>query len=400
MRSPSRPLRSARKFSLGWIRALLRWFARARRDLPWRRHSDPYRVWVSEIMLQQTPVRTALPYYERFLARFPTLTRLARARLQTVLRAWEGLGYYARARNLHRAARQIVKQYCGVFPRTAAELRRLPGVGEYTAAAVASICFGECVPAIDGNAFRVLSRLFGVEGDARHAKDRRKIATHVRALMPSDGPGDFNQAIMELGATICTPRNPGCVRCPLRSGCAAHNAYRTHLFPTRSRRPQLPHYDVVACVIRRGDRFLVARRRPDQMLGGLWEFPGGKCRPGESLMEAAQREIAEETGLKVKPLECPTAIEHAYSHFRITLHAVVCQPIGGRARPRECDAIRWVRARDLARLPFPSADRKIMRRLGLLVTGPDRKGKQLSEPSRAHPGHGVAKARTSRRSSP
>lgn len=346
-----------------WVRSLLRHFGRTRRDLPWRRNTDPYRVWVSEIMLQQTQVAAVVPYYGRFLARFPTLRSLARAKLHDVLRAWEGLGYYSRARNLHRAAREIVARHGGRLPDSVEGLRALPGIGAYTAAAVASICFGRPVPCVDGNFVRVFARFFGLHGDSRAPRFRTVIAERVQPAMPADAPGDFNQAVMELGATVCKPRNPGCTICPLRRWCVAWRTGRVERFPERSRRKRTPHFDVVACVIRRGPKVLIAQRRPDQMLGGLWEFPGGKCKPGETLEDAAVREIREEIGIAIEPLRRLTAIDHAYSHFRITLHAVECRYVSGRARPIECAAVRWVMPEQFEDFPFPVTDRRIVKRL-------------------------------------
>jgi A/G-specific adenine glycosylase len=317
-------------------------------------------------MLQQTQVETATPYFRRFMRRFPSVRALARADLQAVLKAWEGLGYYARARHLHRAAREVAGARHGRLPRSAAELRTLPGIGDYTSAAIASISFGEAVPAVDGNVLRVFARFLGIADDISRPPARRKIGEHLTVNIPADVPGDFNQAAMELGALVCRPAGPRCTACPLRRWCVARRDARTADLPVRSRRGAGPHYDIAAAVIRRGNKVLIARRRQDRMLGGLWEFPGGKRHPGETLAETARRELIEETGLEISvgALLCET--RHAYTHFSITLYAFDCRPIRGRARPLDADELRWVPVERLRDYPFPAADREI---IDLLTAG-------------------------------
>jgi A/G-specific adenine glycosylase len=250
--------------------ALLSHFDASRRDLPWRETSDPYAIWVSEVMLQQTRVDTVRPYYERWMERFPTAEALAGAELDDVLRYWQGLGYYGRARNLHRAARLVRERFAGALPRDLAELRELPGVGEYTAGAVASIAFGVPTPAVDGNVRRVLARLWGLEDPA--AAEIRRLAA---ALVPADRPGDFNQALMELGATLCTPRAPDCGRCPLAARCRARALGEQERWPRSKARKPVPHETVETAVLRRRDGAVLLVRRPlNGFLGGLWEFPG------------------------------------------------------------------------------------------------------------------------------
>lgn len=272
--------------------ALLAWYRRHRRRLPWRGTRDPYRIWVAEVMLQQTRVETVLRYYRRFLARFATVHELAAAELGEVLRLWEGLGYYARARNLHRAAGMVVRQG---WPATLEGWRRLPGVGACTAAALASRTLGTSAPALDGNARRVYARLFGLERGGE-----RELRSRAEGLLPPDRAGEFNQAIMELGATLCLPRRPGCPRCPLASLCRARALGLQETIPGRRRRPVLPHWELAAAVVERDGRLLLARRPEDGLLGGLWEFP---TRPG--------REAGE-------PL---ATVKHAYSHLRTTTRA-------------------------------------------------------------------------------
>ena len=314
-------------------------------------------------MLQQTRVETVRPYYERWMRRLPTVKDLAAARPDEVLKLWEGLGYYGRARNLHAAANVLAREHGGRLPRTAAELRRLPGIGEYTAGAIASIAFGADEPVLDGNVARVLSRVFRVRGDPRSAAGRNRLWTLARRLIPPGRAGEFNQALMDLGATLCTPRTPACVRCPVGEPCEARRRNEQEALPRKPRRKPLPHFTIVAGVIRRRGRILIDRRPPDGLLGGLWEFPGGKVEPGETLEAALRREVREEVGLTIRIDEAIDEVEHAYSHFRITLHVFACESPAGRARPLACDAVRWVWPSQLDRYAFPAANRRVIRGL-------------------------------------
>lgn len=339
---------------------LLAWYAHNRRDLPWRNESDPYRIWVAEVMLQQTQVATVIPYYGRFLARFPDLAALAAASLTETLKAWEGLGYYARARNLHKAAAEITAQHGGQLPTTYAELRRLPGFGDYTAGAVASIAFGRAVPAVDGNARRVLARLFAIEEDIRRSGTMRRLRQLAAKLVDPDRPGDWNQALIELGALVCRPHTPQCPLCPLAELCRARLQGREHTLPHKSPAKKLPHYDVTAAVIRRGERMLIAQRPPEGMLGGLWEFPGGKQEAGESLAQCLRREIREELGIEIEVGPPLTTIRHSYTHFKITLHAFYCRLLRGEPQPLEVADWRWVCLEELDAFPFPRTDLQII----------------------------------------
>jgi A/G-specific adenine glycosylase len=323
--------------------ALLRWYRKNKRPLPWRRSRDPYRVWVSEIMLQQTQIATVIPYYERFLKRFPTVQALARAPLQDVLKRWEGLGYYARARNLHAAAKLIRR-----WPRTAAEWRELPGVGEYTAAAIASICFDEPAPVWDGNVRRVVARLLGKE------------ATMPSEWMSKDAPGDFNQAIMELGQTVCTPRNPACAECPVRKPCVAYKKGIVDRLPAVKKSKAVPELTIGIGVVRKNGRILIQQRAHDGMLGGLWEFPGGKRQAGEKMEQCVRREVREETGLRVDVGRRIAVVKHRYSHLAVELHAYDCAVKSGTLRP---GARKWVKPAELRRFPFPAANVRIIQSL-------------------------------------
>jgi A/G-specific adenine glycosylase len=315
-------------------------------------------------MLQQTQVTTVKPYYERFLDRFPTVEALANASLQEVLKVWEGLGYYARARHLHAAAGQLVSANDGDLPARFDDLKALPGIGTYTAGAIASIAFGQKVPAVDGNARRVLCRVFGIQRDVTRSATKRELERLATALLPEEQPGAFNEALIELGATTCTPQAPSCGRCPVGELCWAYAEGEQEALPVRRPRRQVPHYDVAAAVTVRDDgAVLVAQRNTDAMLGGLWEFPGGKCEDGETLAECLAREMREELGVEVAVGEPLMVVPHAYTHFRITLHAFRCRLRSGEPRCLDCAAFRWVNPQDLDGLPMSRVDRKVARSL-------------------------------------
>ena len=348
------------KIRAAFAERLLAWFARHARDLPWRQERTPYRVWVAEVMLQQTRAETVVPYYERFLARFPTVEALADASLEEVLKLWEGLGYYARARNLHAAARQVVAAQGGQLPDTFEGLLSLPGVGRYIGGAVASLAFGRDVAAVDGNARRVLCRVMRIREDVTRSGVQRKLEALATDLLPRGRAGAFNEALIELGATVCAPRAPRCDRCPLRGLCLAYREGDPEALPVRRPRRQVPHYDVAAAVTSRADgRVLVAQRNADDMLGGLWEFPGGKREDGETLAGCLVREMREELDVEVEVGELLVVVRHAYTHFRITLHAFRCRLAAGEPRCLDCAAFRWVTLAELDALPMSVADRRI-----------------------------------------
>jgi A/G-specific adenine glycosylase len=340
---------------------LLAWYTDNRRDLPWRRTRDPYHIWIAEVMLQQTQVATVIPYYERFMERFPTVEILAAAALDDVLKLWEGLGYYARARYLHAAARRVVSEFNKRIPDTMEELLTLPGIGRYTAGALLSIAGNQDVPAPDGNARRVLCRVFAIGEDVTRGPGQRRLWNLAQSLLPDGQAGDFNQALMDLGATVCTPRAPLCEECPLSEECQAHRLGREEGFPVRQPRRPLPHHEVAAGVIWNDDgQFLIAQRLPEGLLGGLWEFPGGKREPDETLEECLQRELAEELAIKVAVGAPLTVIQHAYTHFRITMHAFHCRLVSGRPHALGCADWNWITLDDVERFAFSAADHKII----------------------------------------
>ena len=339
---------------------LLSWFEEHARDLPWRRQRNPYRVWVAEVMLQQTQVETVRGYYERFLASFPTVQALAAAPLQDVLKMWEGLGYYSRARALHRAAREIVESHGGQLPADLEALRLLPGIGPYTAGAIASIAFGIPAPAVDGNVRRVLARVLTLGNPSRSDLEQA-----TRLWMPVDTAGPFTEALMELGATICVPRGPRCLLCPWNDLCQAYAAGEQGSYPNPKPGRVTPHYDVTAAVTLREAteedelRVLVAQRPEEAMLGGLWEFPGGKREEGESLPACLRRELKEELNVTVTVEEKLIVVRHAYTHFRITLYAFICRLEAGEPVCLACKDFRWATLEEIRALPMAVTDRKI-----------------------------------------
>lgn len=341
---------------------ILSWYSAHKRDLPWRRDAhDPYRVWISEALLQQTQVATVIPYYERFLARFPTVQALAAGNLDAVLKTWEGAGYYARARNLHRAAQEIVSRFGGELPQTVDELLTLPGIGRYTAGAIASIAYNQDAPVLDGNVIRVLCRYFGIRKEPGKAGTQRELWELAEELLPKGRAGDFNQGLMDLGAVICTPRQPACAACPLRRGCIARRLGIQEQLPVKAAKKKLPRYEIGIGVVWKEGKILIAKRFARDLLGGLWEFPGGHCEPDETIAQCVRREVREELGIRVSVGDEFAVVEHGYSHFRVTLHALHCRYVSGEPRAIGCAAFRWVAPRALSRYAFPAANRRIIK---------------------------------------
>ncbi len=330
------------------------------REMPWRGERDPYRIWISEVMLQQTRVETVRERYGKFLAAFPDVEALASATEHAVLKAWEGLGYYGRARRLRRAAQAVVSEHAGRLPASREALAALPGFGPYTSAAVASIAFGVRAAVLDGNVVRVLARLLNERREVGEGRVRARLAATADALVDPARPGDWNQAIMDLGATICVPRAPRCLLCPLREACAGRAAGTADALPAKEKRAPGPHKEIAAAVVWRQGRLLIGRRPADGLLGGLYELPGGKREPGETLAQACAREVLEETGLRVEVLDRVASVEHAYTHFSITLTVFHARVLGGRLRARGVEDLRFVPLEDLERYAFPRANRRIL----------------------------------------
>ena len=343
---------------------ILSWYARHKRDLPWRNTRNPYLVWVSEVMLQQTQVDTVIPYYHRFTQQFPTIEALAKASLQEVLKAWENMGYYARARHLHAAAQEVVKKMGGKIPNTWDELTALPGIGTYTASAILSFAFDKKFPTVDGNAQRVLCRLYAIQAPIDQSRTQKQIHDMAAKIIPSHDPASFNQGIMELGATICKPRSPQCNSCPVEDLCRAFQKGLQEVLPIMRKRKPLPHKEMTAAVIRdnRG-RLLIVQRPNKGLLGGLWKFPGGLIVPDETLQQGLRRHVREELGIGIKVRERLASVDHAYTHFRITLHAFLCARRNGKPRAMGCHKVQWVKIDRLDDFPFSRADRKVIEAL-------------------------------------
>ena len=338
---------------------LFDWYQSHARCLPWRNNPDPYSIWVSEVMLQQTRVDTVIPYYERWMKRFPTLASLACASQQDVLSEWEGLGYYSRARNLHLAAQIVINELGGDIPQEVDQLRRLPGIGRYTGGAIASIAFEKDEPVLDGNIRRVLARIFDVREPARSAAGEKRLWQLAETNLIPGQAGKFNQALMELGALICTPRQPHCDECPLNTACKAFSLGVQGERPVILSKPPLPHHIVTAAIIQKDQRVLIARRPTEGLLGGMWEFPGGKVEYGEDLETGLKREICEELGSEIK-VGLPFGVyQHAYTHFRVTLHAFLCEVSGIQPRKLFHTQLAWIDTTSLQDYPMGKVDRQI-----------------------------------------
>ena len=341
-------------------RKLVDWYIENHRKLPWRESSHPYQIWISEVMLQQTQVNTVIPYYHRFLERFPTLVALAEADQQQVLKRWEGLGYYARARNLHKAARRVVSDFHGEIPTDIKEFRKLPGVGDYIAAAVMSIAFDQPYPVVDGNVKRVLARLLCLDSPVNGTGAHKVFVDEANKLFDPYHPGAFNQAMMELGARICTPAKPNCGACPVSEHCRAVAQQIVNEYPKKQPAKSVPEYHIATGVIYRRDKVLITRRPPEGLLGGLWEFPGGKVLEGETPAEACLREIKEEVNLSVSIRNHLVEVRHAYTHFKIKMDVFECDYVSGRVKLNGPTDFHWVSINQLNRYPFPKANHKFI----------------------------------------
>jgi A/G-specific adenine glycosylase len=342
---------------------LVKWYPRQARPLPWRLDCEPYHVWVAEIMLQQTRVETVIPYYLRWMEQFPTLKRLAESDVQDVLRVWEGLGYYSRAHNIHKAAIEILRENAGEIPNEVNLLLPLPGIGLSTAGAIASISFNKDAPILDGNVKRVLARVFDYPKPINLAKNENDLWKLAKQLLPKGKARIFNQALMELGETICLPRNPNCLICPIKKECLSYLLNNQDERPVRLRKAKIPHYEVVAAVFKERGRFLITQRPAGKMLAGLWEFPGGKVEKGESFAHSLQREIMEELAIQIQVGKEIGAYQHAYTHFSVLVHAFYCKRRAGKLRACESQKIAWVKSIEFTNYPMGKVDRLIARKI-------------------------------------
>jgi A/G-specific adenine glycosylase len=343
---------------------LLRWYDQQARDLPWRQTNDPYAIWISEIMLQQTQVARVTEYFARWMARFPTVAALAAAPLDDVLHLWQGLGYYARARNLHRAAQQVVAEHGGALPADRDLLLGLPGIGRYTAGAIASIAFGAATAALDGNLKRVFARLAGVGIPINTSEGERALWDIAEALVPPERAGDWNQALMDLGATICIPQTPRCLLCPLVGLCLAQAEGQQTVLPLKQAAKARPHHEAAAGLIwNEAGELLIAQRPLNVLLGGLWGFPGGQCLPDEPPDACLQRQVAADFGLTIEVGPPLTVVEHGYTHFTTRIHAFHCQHRGGAPEPRQAIAWRWASPATLDTFAWPRTDQQMIEAL-------------------------------------
>ena len=336
------------------------WYQANCRQLPWRREASVYRVWVSEVMLQQTQVKTVIPYYLRFMETWPDLRDLAAADLEIVLKAWEGLGYYARARNLHKATGIVIRDMGGIIPGDYKGFKSLPGVGDYIASAVLSIARSKPHAVADGNVKRVLARLLCVETPVNHSAAHKSYKAIAEKLLYETDPGTYNQALMELGALVCTPKGPDCDRCPLAGECCARKKQTIDIFPRRVEKKKVPTVHIAVGIVKKNGKVLITRRKLDGLLGGLWEFPGGKVEPKEDAEQACVREIREETGIEIGKLEFLTRIFHAYTHFKIEMDVFYADYISAEVTLNGPIDHKWVSVDELHQFPFPRANLKFM----------------------------------------
>jgi len=334
-------------------RRLLRWFKKNGRDLPWRRTRDPYAIWVSEIMLQQTQVPTVIPYYQRLLRSFPTVHHLSKSSLSKALKVWEGLGYYSRARNLHRASQIVVNHFQGKIPDNLTDLLRLPGIGPSTAGGILSFAYNTEAPILDGNVKRVLSRLFAVSGNPVRGKTKGLFWKISESLLPKGRSNPFNQALIDLGSLLCTPKEPQCPRCPLRNLCKAKALGKPEKYPSRTVKKKVPYIEAISAVIQKNGKVLLRQRPQNGLLGGLWEFPGWKIEEKRSLRLRLRNYIKKETGTNVKVKESIGTFHQTYSHFKLTLHVYLCQFLDGKGKGR------WILIQNLHLLPMSRIHRRI-----------------------------------------
>ncbi len=353
-------------------RRLFAWHRRHARSLPWKEHPEAYRIWISEIMLQQTTVAAVIPYYERFLRRFPDVRALADADEAEVLKLWEGLGYYSRARNLHRAARVIMTEHAGRFPQSPAELQTLPGIGRYTAGAIASFAFDARAPIVEANTLRLYCRLLGYSGDPRSSAGQDVLWRFAESLLPARGSGRVNQALMDLGAILCTPIDPRCDECPLSGLCRARAEGSQASIPAPKPRPAVTALQDIAVAIRDRGRVLVRQRQAKERWAGLWDFPRWTSEipipaiktespPSPGLSRRIVDEIAARTGLEVVVGPLAKIVRHAVTRYRIELFCFLAEKVGGRLRKDE--PLRWIALGELNDLPLSMTGRKFAKEL-------------------------------------
>ncbi|MBU8908868.1 A/G-specific adenine glycosylase [Desertibacillus haloalkaliphilus] len=336
---------------------LVTWFEENKRDLPWRENQDPYRVWVSEIMLQQTRVDTVIPYYQQFMEKFPTIDALAEAEEQQVLKAWEGLGYYSRVRNLQTAVREVSEHYGGQVPDTKKEISKLKGVGPYTAGAILSIAYGKPEPAVDGNVMRVLSRILLIKEDIAKQKTRKLFEDVTTSLISADKPSEFNQGLMELGALICTPKSPGCLICPVQAHCRAYQEGIQEQLPVKAKKKKPKGKQLVAAVIENEWGQVLIHRRPSEgLLARLWEFPNTEAGSADQ-KQVLKDFLTEHYGVNVTVGKKVQTVEHVFSHLVWNISVYQTELLN---EGNESDELRWVSKTEIGQYPFPVSHQKII----------------------------------------
>jgi len=335
---------------------LVHWYHIKSYDFPWRKSKNVYDIWISEIMLQQTQVKTVLAYYNKWIDVFPNIQILANAKIEHVLKLWEGLGYYQRAHNIHKTAQIVMNEYNGKFPSSFSALLKLAGIGDYTASAIMSIAYHKPYPAIDGNLKRVVARLYGIDN---FKNITAKSKEHVQDLMYKYNPSEINQALMDLGREVCLPKKPHCTACPVKISCYAKKNNAVHKFLNKNKTITKPIYNVAVGMIWKNDKILISKRKNDGLLGGLWELPGGKKINKESFSECLQREIYEELNIEVKINKTIGYIKHQYSHFGINMKGYHCQFHSGIPKAIESDEIKWISLNEIKKYPFPKSTLKI-----------------------------------------
>ena len=336
---------------------LIKWYDKKQYNFPWRNCHDPYKTWISEVMLQQTQVKTVIPYFNRWMKRFPAISDVANADIDTILKYWEGLGYYSRAHNIKKASDIIHNDMGGSIPQDE-NLKDLPGIGDYMKGSILSIAFNKPYPAIDGNVKRVFSRLLCKNFNS--SLDIEKLKDYILKKIHKKRPGCFNQAIMDLGREICKPSSPLCIDCPIQKNCMAYNKKIISQYPQKLIKKTVPSFDVVVgLIINRNKNFLITKRPKGKMLGGLWELPGGKREKGESLKNSLIRELKEEINIDINVDRKIGMIQHSYSHMNINLHGYECNIKKGKIKINDCDDAKWININQINHYAFPKANHKL-----------------------------------------
>jgi A/G-specific adenine glycosylase len=353
-----------------FTRSLLRWYEGHKRSFPWRQEATPYRVWISEVMLQQTQSERVVDFFLNWVSRFPDIRSVAEAEEDDLLKAWEGLGYYSRARRIQAAAQEVMRKHEGMLPQDHEQLLKLPGIGPYTAAAIMSLAFNQPYPVVDGNVERVFARVLNIASPVKNRAAHDLIKQTALSMMPAEDPSSFNQALMELGATICQPRRPDCFSCPVQGLCQSLEQGVVLDRPVPGKQPAITAIQVAAGVLVAGSEIFIQKRPPHGLMANLWEFPGGKLNNGEGPEQALVREFKEELELDVEVGEKITVIKHGYTTFRVTLHVYWCRLVDVHQQPvlRAATESAWVEAGDLDRYAFPAADRKLITMLAETFT--------------------------------